>query len=66
MLKVGLRIVDSHEVEVDCYLIVEQLVYLSTALGCAKRKLQLKNWNTLLKFIISTEVLTEEEVLWRK
>jgi len=48
------------------YLTVEQLAYLLTALGCTKRKLPLINWNTLLKFIILTEVLTEEEVLWKK
>ena len=67
MLGVGLRMIDSHEVEeVDALLDSGVTVYSSTVLGCTKRKSLPINWSTLLKFIILMEALIEEEVSWRK
>jgi len=54
MLKVGLRTVDSHEVEEVDVLLDSGATGLF--IDCMWRKLQPKNWSTLLKSIILMKV----------
>jgi len=67
MLKVGLRTVDSHEVEeVDVLLDSGATGLFIDHAWLHQKKITTQNWNTLSKSIISMEALTEEEVLWRR
>jgi len=67
MLRVGLRTIDSHEVEeVDALLDSGATgLFIDCAWLCQKKSLPI-NWSTLLKFTILMEALIEEEASQRK
>jgi len=67
MLKVGLRTIDSHEIEeVDMLLDSGATGLFIDCAWLRQKKISIKNWSTQSKSTISTEVLIEEEVSLRR